>query len=192
MPIISKYLHVKWSSAFIRCIRRVDFYRGNTICTTFYYLRNLCPLTCDNNDNWGYYRYPNLPKNSLCDLNPQCHLCLEIARIPPRNNSNGHDASPFFICFHFQGSSRSPNSRICFLRFTSAASGMQRVVLRAISWDTWQKPDKDPLSWVAFKTPWNNIFVSPNYYYYNGLKIPQNLLDRTKKHEKLWSGKIQC
>ena len=105
-------------------IRRVvDFYREEH---NLYYLRNLCPLTCDNNDNWGYYRYPNLPKNSLCDLNPQCHLCLEIARIPPRNNSNGHDASPFFICFHFQQKPKLKNLlfavHICCLRNATRCS----------------------------------------------------------------------
>ena len=66
----------------------------------FYYLRNLCPLTCDNNDNWGYYYTATQTYlKILCVISILCHLCLEIARIPPRNNSN--DASPqFFICFH--------------------------------------------------------------------------------------------
>ena len=35
----------------------------------------------------------------LCVISILCHLCLEIARIPPRNNSNGHDASPVFHLF---------------------------------------------------------------------------------------------
>ena len=86
-----------------------------------------------------------------------CHLCLEIARIPARNNSNGHDAFPLPV-FHLF----SLLQRICFLRFTSAASGMFTRALffkTAISWDTWQKPDKDPfLMSTFFKTPWNNIF----------------------------------
>ena len=55
-------------------------------------------------------------------------------------------------------------------------------------------PDKSQIrilfSWVAFKTPWNNIFVRPKLLLLHGFKIPQNNQFRPPK-TKLWAWKFK-
>ena len=123
----------------------------------------------------------------LCVISILCHLCLEIARIPPRNNSN--DASPqFFICFHSPELPKLKNLlfavHICCLR-NSALFFAQFP----------GTPDKSQIrilfSWVAFKTPWNNIFVRPKLLLLQGFKIPQNNQFRPPK-AKLWAWKFKA
>ena len=81
----------------------------------------------------------------LCVISILCHLCLEIARIPPRNNSN--DASPVFHLFSLARAAQTQEFAFCGSHLLPQEFG---VVLRAISWDTWQKPDKDPFLMSSF------------------------------------------
>ena len=148
----SKYLHVKWSSGIHQISKgllcRVDpaLYR-DTICITatsgilFHWpvLWQQCIIGATTatitTSKMGFV---------WSQLSVTC--ALKIAHIPSRNNSNGHDA-PFFICFHFPKTAQEfafCGSHLLPQECRASALRCHQVVLSAISWDTWRKPDKDP------------------------------------------------
>ena len=118
----------------------------------------------------------------LCVISILCHLCLEIARIPPRNNSN--DASPVFHLFSLARAAQTQEFAFC-------GSHLLPQECNALFFAQFPgTPDKSQIrilfSWVAFKTPWNNIFVRPKLLLLHGFKIPQN-----NQFSKLWAWKFK-